>query len=291
MRIEIINSRTNNSITLESYVYTSGILITYFNPGNVEGIFNKVKGVGQNGATLLSTTLEERTPPEIQAVILADDRTELSVLKKNIDDVLNPLDGLIIKYYDEEINKQIECSVESTPKYSTDYKVNNDFALAFSASFECFKPFWTDQEETVLNVETWQDGFEFEFQLTNEGIEFAKKGPNEIEITNDGNVEAPLEIFFKGPALNPSITLNNDKFIKVNRSLLDDETLYIRTMFGNKAVQVIKENSTEQAYHYIDINSSFFSLGTGLNKISYTTDGDFLPQSVILKYKRHYFSL
>lgn len=291
MRIEIINSRTNDSVTLESYVYNSGVLITYFNPGNIEGVFNKIKGVGQNGATLLSATLEERTPIEMESTILASDRTELNVLKKNIDNVLNPLDRVVIKYYDNEINKQIECSVDATPKYSTDYKVNSDIALAFSVSFECFKPFWVDQKETILNIETWQDGFEFEFEIVNDGIEFAKKGPNEIEIINNGNVDAPLEIYFKGPALNPSIRLNDKKFIKVNRSLQDDETLYIKTEFGNKAVQVIKENSVEQAYHYIDIDSSFFSLESGRNKISYATEGDFLPQSVILRYKRHYFSL
>lgn len=291
MRIDIVNTRTNNTITLESYVYNNGILITYFNPGKIEGIFNKVKGVGQNGSSLLSTTLEDRTPIELEGIILAEDKTELNALKRNIDNILNPLDTLIIKYYDGEITKQIECSSAATPLYSTDYKTNNDIALAFSINFECFKPFWMDQEETILNVETWEGGFEFEFQLTTDGIEFAKKGHNEIEIINDGNIEAPIEIFFKGPALNPSITLNNDKFIKVNKHIQESEILYIRTTFGNKAVQVIKESSIEQAYHYIDLNSTFFNLETGLSKISYATEGDFLPQSVVIKYRKHYFSL
>ncbi len=290
MRIDIINKRTNNSITLESYVYSNGILITYFNPGNIEGVFNKIKGVGQYGSSLMSSTLEDRQI-EIGAVILADDKVEINTIKRNIDDVLNPLDTLVIKYYDEGISKQIESSPDASPLYSTDYKTNNSSALEFKVSFECFNPFWMDQEETILNVETWEGGFEFEFEIPSIGIEFARKGPNQLEINNYGNVEAPLEVFFKGPALNPSITLNDGKFIKVNRTLLDDEVLYISTAFGNKAVQVIRGELTEQAYHYIDIDSTFFNLEPGVNKISYSTDGNFLPQSVVIKYKCHYFSL
>lgn len=291
MKIDIINKRTNNSLTLESYVYSSGVLITNFYPGNIPGLFNKVKGIGQYGSSLLSSTLEERTPIDVNAIILAEDRVEISTIKKNIDEILNPLDKVIIKYSDEGINKQIECSPDATPLYSTDYKTNNETALAFKVSFECFNPFWVDQEETILNVETWKDGFEFEFELTSIGVEFARKGPNEIEINNHGNVEAPLEVFFKGPALNPAITLNDEKFIKVNRNLEDDEMLYINTSFDNKVVQVFRGEVTEQAYNYIDIDSTFFNLNQGLNKISYATDGDFLPQSVVIKYKCHYFSL
>lgn len=291
MKIDIINKRTNNSLTLESYVYSSGVLITKFYQGNIQGLFNKVKGIGQYGSSMLSSTLEERTPIEVNAVILAEDKVEINIMKRNIDEILNPLDQVIIKYNDEGIKKQIECSPDATPLYSIDYKTNNSSALAFKVSFACFNPFWMDQEETILNVETWEEGFVFEFELNSDGIEFARKGPNEININNHGNVEAPLEVFFKGPALNPSITLDNGKFIKVNRNLEDDEILYINTSFDNKVVQVFRGEVIEQAYHYIDIDSVFFNLNQGLNKVSYATDGDFLPQSVVIKYKCHYFSL
>ncbi len=290
MRIDIINKRTNNSITLESYINSTGVLVTYFNPGNISTKFNKVKGIGQYGSSLLSTSIEER-PVEIKAIILSNDIMERNTIKKNIDDVLNPLDQVIIKYNSNGISKQIEGSCDESPLYSTDYKTNNKSALAFTVNFECFNPFWMDQENTVVNVETWEGGFEFEFELSSLGIEFARKGPNEIEINNYGNVEAPLEVFFKGPALNPSITLNDGKFIKVDRNLEDDEILYINTSFDNKAVQVMRGDIEEQAYHYINIDTKFFNLDPGKNLISYATDGDFLPQSVVIKYKCHYFSL
>lgn len=290
MEIEIINNRTNLSVNLSSYVNPSGILINKFDPGKVAAKFNRNKAISQNGYTLLSTTLEDRDI-NIEATIIADDRTERDTFKRLIDEVLNPLDTLTIKYDNENVSREIQCSAEETPTYSTDFKNNNDFILNFNISFECFNPFWLDQKENILNVETWEGGFEFEFQLSEEGIEFARKGPNEVEINNQGNVEAPLEIYFKGPALNPSIKLNDNKFIKVDRSLQDDEILYIKTSFDDKKVQIIKNNVQEQAYHYININSTFFDLPTGINKLSYSTDGDYLPQQVIIKYKTHYYSI
>lgn len=290
MEIEIINNRTNLSVNLSSYVNPSGILINKFDPGKVAAKFNKNKSIRQNGYTLLSTTLEDRDI-NIEATIIADDRIEIDTFKSLIDEVLNPLDTLTIKYDNENISRELQCSAEETPAYATDFKNNNDFILKFSISFECFNPFWLDQKENVLNVETWEGGLEFEFQLSEEGIEFSRKGPNEVEINNQGNVEAPLEIYFKGPALNPSIKLNDNKFIKVDRSLQDDEILYIKTSFDDKKVQIIKNNVQEQAYHYININSTFFDLPTGISKLSYSTEGDYLPQQVIIKYKTHYYSI
>lgn len=287
--IEILNKSSNNSISLDSYVFDNGILITKFNDGDISATFNKVKGVNQLGSSLNYATLETRQM-DIEGIILGVDRIQIESLKSSIDSVLNPMDDLVIKYTDEYKSKEIIGRATSTPTYSKDYTTNNNNGLAFKLDLECFNPFWREQQETVLNVETWEGGFEFEFELLSEGIEFAKKGPNEIEIIN-GNVEAPLEIYFKGPALDPQIVLNNRSFIKVNKSLQEGETLYIRTNYGDKAVKVIKGDSVEQAYNYLDVESNFFNLNSGINTLSYKTEGDFLPQSVVIKYKKHYLSL
>lgn len=290
MKIDIINKRSQNYITLESYVNGVGILITKFIPGEVPATFNKVKGMNQYGSSLSFVSIEEREVL-IDGIILGSDRVDVEMLKRSVDDILNPLDTLIIKYTEGDIKKEIEGNIASTPSYSGSYKTNNNSSLAFSATFECFNPFWVDQDDSTLNVETWEGGFEFEFELPSDGIEFARKGANNIEIINYGNVEAPIEVYFKGPALNPSITLDGDKFIKINKEVKETETLYIKTAFGDKAVQVIKDNIKEQAYNYIDIDSKFFNLKPGKNLISYATEGDFLPQSVIIKYKSHYLSI
>lgn len=289
MKIEIINMRTNESISMDSYIFGEGVLITEFNPGSIPATFNKVKGVNQNGVFRLTTTLEERQM-ELTAIILNSSRVEIEAVKSKIDDVLNPADDLKLKYTNDNIAKECICAADSTVQYSIENILNSESALEFKVSFECFNPFWTDQVETILNVETWEGGFEFDFEILSDGIEFARKGPNEIEILN-GSVEAPLEIFFKGPALNPKVTLNNSEFIKVNKALKEAETLYIKTNYGEKIVEIRKTTGVEQAYNYIDIQSKFFSLKPGKNTLMYATEGDFLPQSVIIQYKKHYLSL
>lgn len=285
--IEILNK--DKSITLDSYVFENGILITSFDDGEIPATFNKIKGVNQIGSSLNHSILETRNMT-LEAMILGEDRIQIEALKSSIDSVLNPMNDLIIKYTDDYKKKEIKGRVVSTPKYSSNYSTNNNNALALKIDIECFNPLWTDAVETIMNVETWIDGFEFEFELNSLGMEFARKGPNEVEIIN-GNVEAPLEIYFKGPALNPQITLNDNSFIKINKTLQDGEILYIRTNYGDKKVKIIRNDSIEQAYHYLDIDSRFFNLNSGKNKICYRTDGDFLPQSVVIKFKKHYLSL
>lgn len=289
MKITIVNTRTDESISMDSYVFGEGVLVTEFDPGSIPATFNKIKGVNQNGVFRTETTLEPR-PMELTAIILNSSRASIEAVKSQIDNVLNPLDELKFLYTSENIIKECLCAVGSTPKYAVENILNSNEALEFKVSFECFNPFWMDQTETVLNVETWEDGFEFEFELVDDGIEFAKKGANEIEILN-GTVQAPIEIFFKGPALNPKITLNNKEFIKVNKSIDETDTLYIKTNYGETAVEIRKPSGTEQAYNYLDIESKFFSLNPGKNTLVYATDGDFLPQSVIIQYKKHYLSL
>lgn len=208
--------------------------------------------------------------------------------------ILNPLQDVILKYNEDYVNKEIVIRAEEIPKFSTNYNTNNENGLAFKCSLNASYPFWQDQDENVANIETWEGGLQFDFEMPSDGLEFAIKGPNELKFTNYGDVESPLEIFFNGPALNPGIALNNNKFIKLNKQIQDGETLYISTAYGNKKVEIVKsDGNRENAYNYIDIKStlSLFNLKVGDNVLSYSTEGDFIPQSVIIKYRNKYLSL
>lgn len=278
---------------MDSLIRDEGILLTYFNDEEIQGEFNKFKGINQNGKSINSTSLSEREI-SIEGLILSSNREQIERFKRQLVKILNPMQDVLLKYSEENISKEILVRADSVPKFSTDYKTNNDIALGFKCEFTASYPFWQDQKENVTLIETWENGFEFEFQFLSIGLEFARKGPNELEFINDGDIESPLEIFFNGPALNPVIALNSDKFIKVDKEIKDNETLHILTSYGNKKVEIIKfDGSIENAYNYINMEStlSLFNLEVGSNLISYSTDGDFIPQSVIIKYKNKYLSL
>ena len=101
-----------------------------------------------------------------------------------------------------------------------------------------------------------------------------------------------MEIIFKGPAVNPSVINNKtEEFIKVERTLTSDDTLYITTGFGNKKVEIERNGIRENAFHYIDIDSTFFQLKPGDNMIEYTTENNLDPQSVEIRYRSRYLGV
>jgi hypothetical protein len=110
---------------------------------------------------------------------------------------------------------------------------------------------------------------------------------------NKGDVITPIRIEFYGPASNPSIineTIN--EFIKVNKELEEDEILIVDTSFGNKKVMIQKGDKTiENAFGYIDLDSSFWQLAVGKNIIRYTSDDDSEKARVKISYKNRYIGV
>ncbi|KMT21600.1 phage distal tail protein [Clostridium cylindrosporum] len=291
--IAIINEIKKNYVTINTYLKgDTGIVLTSFEDNQLKGEVSTVKGINQYGTTITTTTLGNRDI-DMQGVIIANNRKEIEIIKRDLIATLNPLDDIVIKYTDDNINKEIQARASSVPMFDSNYKLNSECLLGFKVSFDCYSPFWQDTEKTIVNIGTWLDKFEFPFMLDDTaGIEFGTKGPNEIEFINNGDVDAALEVVFIGPALNPKVTLSDNEFIKVNKNILDQEMLYISTAYGNKRVEITKaDGAIENAYNYIDIFSSFFNLKEGYNKITYSTEDNSVPQNVFIKYKNQYLSL
>ncbi|MGL6292096.1 MAG: hypothetical protein ACRC2P_01475, partial [Eubacterium aggregans] len=68
----------------------------------------------------------------------------------------------------------------------------------------------------TLMVATWTGGWQFPWKFP---FKFKDKGEPSITINNLGHCDTPVEIFFKGPAYNPKITLDTGEFIKVKKTV------------------------------------------------------------------------
>lgn len=181
--------------------------------------------------------------------------------------------------------KRIKYAVESfKSKLSNLYK-----PLKFLIHLYCPNPFWQDIYESGELISTWIKGFQFPLKLP---FQLRQRGETKKDIYNEGDVETPVDILFKGPAVNPSVTnLTTKEFIRVKRTLTSDDTLYITTERGNKKVEIERENGTrENAFHYIDLDSVFFSLQVGDNLIEYNTE-NLEPQSVEIRYRNRYLGM
>lgn len=184
------------------------------------------------------------------------------------------------------------CGVERYILYEVegfkDLRENLYEPLTFKIDLICPDPYFKDiiLGETIA---TWIGGWKFKFKLP---FRFKQRGESKKNIYNSGHVETPIEIIFRGPAVNPSVINHaTGEFIKVERTLTSDDTLYITTEFGNKKVEIERNGVRTNAFNYIDLDSTFFQLQVGDNMIEYTTDNNLEPQSVEIRYRNRYLGV
>lgn len=253
-----------------------------------DGLKNEISSYSnynQDGYSISSEKLSYRDI-DITGVLRGDTKQEILNRREFLLRVFNPkLKGQLI-YEDGGIKRIIECRVEESPKFSDRdvWKQQN-----FIISLICPNPYWQDIYEEGEIIATWIGGWKFKFKLP---FRFKQKGGPKKNIYNNGHVETPAEIIFRGPAVNPCVI--NDatgEFIKVERTLTSDDTLYITTEFGNKKVEIERNGVRQNAFHYIDLDSTFFQLQPGDNMIEYTTDNDLDPQSVEIRYRNRYLGV
>ena len=247
----------------------------------LDGISNSITSTkvnNQDGEIFLKDSLDKRNI-EIEGTILRD----IDNNKSKMISIFNPKLGGKLLYKNRNIEVFICCRVENAPKFS------RDKLPKYLISLYCPNPYFLSKFEVGEEISTWIGGLKFKFSLP---FRLKQKGEPKVNVYNDGHVETPVEIIFKGPAQNPSIVNHSTKeFIKVKRTLSSNDTLYINTEFGNKTVEIDRNGTRENAFNYIDLDSTFFNLQVGDNLIEYTTENDLDPQSVEIKYRNRYLGV
>lgn len=195
----------------------------------------------------------------------------------------NPLNSGVLKVNYCGIERYIKYYVESFKSNRT----NLYEQLNFTVYIICPEPYFCEFEK-LEELTAWIGGLNFPINLP---FNLKKRGENIKNIYNDGHVDTPIEVIFKGPAINPKI-LNSTtgKFIQVNRELTSEDTLYITTAYRNKKVEIERNGIRTNAFNYIDLNSTFFSLKVGDNLIEYSTQS-LEPQGVSIKYSQKYLGV
>ena len=243
------------------------------------------KGVKQDGESFNYSRYDKKQLV-VKFSILASDKDELMQLRDKVIRVLNPkIEGLLMYKYGG-VDMQINCIPEGTPAISL---VGNRMSCEGEVVLIAYNPFWESIFENGDIISTWIGGWKFKFNLP---FRFKQKGEPKKNIYNDGHVDTPVEIIFRGPAVNPSVINHaTGEFIKVERTLTSDDTLYITTEFGNKKVEIERNGMRQNAFHYIDLDSTFFQLRPGDNMIEYATDNELEPQSVEIRYRNRYIGV
>lgn len=240
----------------------------------------------QHGATYFDSTLGEREITIEGTIITRQNINELSEKKRLLQQITNPLNTQPIKltYEHETTVREIMATVETTPIFPNDGGNHGLYYQKFMLIFICHQPFWQDVYTESREMSYLMGGLQFGLRLP---TTFSYRGFRRRAV-NEGDVETPVEIVFSGPATNPTITnVSTGEFIRVNRSLGEEDVLSIHTEFGNKNVRINGEN----AFHYLDLASVFWHLFPGENILSYESNNDSIKTRVIVKWKNRYIGL
>lgn len=274
-KLEVINLALNESVLFDSVGNPNeDILLSHIEGlGHPGATSQKSQGVNQDGANSEDSLLDPRVI-KLDVTIRTQNREKLYELRRRIFRVINPKTynqetgkrGELLIYYTNNYKKyRIYGKVEDSAEFN-ERKKNRDKA---TISFYCQDPYWLDEKGVDLDIKSVRGGLKFPLSLPNK---FATVSFYKI-IDNKGDTEAPVQIEYTGPALNPRITnQTTGEYIQVNMEIGEKEKLVIDTREGKETVNLITPHEIKDVYNNIDLNSTFFKLIVGKNLIKYSSD-------------------
>lgn len=274
----LYKNNLGNEITLS----TNPSTLRLYEVAGLDGLSNNLystKNVNQDGITIDNMDLQERSIT-LKGKIITTDKEEIQRNKNILLYIFNPKFGGTIKYKDLYIN----CEVSTAPVFSyTSYNI-----LEWIIELIAPNPY-LESSQYGEEISTWINGLSFKFSLP---FKLKERGLTKKNIVNDGHVDTPIQIYFKGPAVNPKIINHSTgEYIQVIKELTTDDILIINTEFGNKTVEIERDNIRTNAFQYIDLDSVFFNLKVGDNLIEYSSENEINPQSVEIRYKNRYVGI
>lgn len=247
--------------------------------GNIPVELENQKSPNQDGLTYINNTFSSRDISIEGIIISKQNPDEVMEIRRKMQRVLNPKLGEVTITY---LEKQIRAIVEATPTFPAAER--GLFYQKYLINLICHSPFWFDPYYESSEMSYIMGGIKFNLSLPSK---FSNRGFKRKAI-NSGDVDTPVKIEFIGPATNPSVTNETTgEVIKVNRELGEKDILTISTEFGKKYVKINGENT----FHYIDLDSSFWSLVPGENILSYKSNNDSINTRVKVTWKNRYIGL
>ena len=257
--------------------------------GFEEDLQNSITSTKQtllHGTTYISNTLNERYIT-ISGVIECNKYSE--DLRLKLIRIFNPnLKGKLILQKSNNYYKTIDVYVEKV----IEPKANKGI-IEFEISLIALSPFWQDEIVTEY-LALLSPTLKFPLNIPQKrGITFGRRRSIlESEVDNIGDIESGFKVIFKakgGSVKYPKVyDVYTKQFIKINYEMEKGDILEIINYPELKKVTL---NGTENAFKYLDIESNFFNLKIGHNKIGYIAEENTINLDVILWYSPRYLGV
>lgn len=241
----------------------------------------------QDGETIQHEKLEPREVV-IQGFINADWQSR-EAIKSDLKRVFNPkLSGELTFEYLGKTYLLQNCRAISGMQFAKIdlYTLPQPFEITLYAE----DPYWLDGEAVNFELNQVDPLFEFDLELTEDGIEMGSMNNSGVAYYNDGDAPTPVVIEIFGPVQTPKVVnLETGEFIAVKQPLLGNEKMIINTEFGNKSVVIVNDRGEERnAFNYIDLNSTFFELQPGDNWIKFEAEVGADTATINIKFRKLY---
>lgn len=264
-----------NTVTLQSILFdrdNSDFVLDEVDLGVVNGTHHSYKYVNQIGIYINSTTLEQRTV-SIKGYVIGDDYGLLEENKNVLNRFINPLQAIDITVLDKY---KLTFKPDYSIKYSAPYKDNNEVLCKFLIQGICPDPLFTTLGKQSAIIGTVK---KFHFPLTipkNVGILMGLRTSSLfLNLNNTGDVTTGMliELTCTSSVKNPKlINVDTQEFIQIDKTLVPGEKIVISTVSGEKYIRGILNGVESNYFAYLNYESTWMQLSTGLNTLKYDAD-------------------
>lgn len=146
---------------------------------------------------------------------------------------------------------------------------------AAQISIICPRPYFESLETVYTELSKIVKLFEFPFSISEPTVISEIADTPLCQIINDGDIETGFIITMNIQKTISSLTLYNttkQESFGVNYSFLAGDQLTINTKAGEKSVTLLREGQETNMLNYISKNSTWLTLGVGLNEFTFTVN-------------------
>ena len=278
--------------------------VKYINPIGREVVFNltppyifeSIKGVGADEATLFTTQSAGQDGTTYRNLVLTDREITLTfhVKGKNRQDMYKNRQ-LLIATLSQGLNKNgRQGRLEYTNDYGTWWipaviktGVNADRRISnynhCQIVFYCADPYWRAMEPHIEKMAYIEGNFKFPLDIDfDTGVSFGRRGYSN-KIYNEGDSPCPVRIEIDGAATEPCITnVTTGEYIKLKKSLYVGDKLIIDTYKNDLKVEIVTSEGTDNGFGYLDLKSTLFYLQPGENELTFSSTDEAATTAIVI---------
>ena len=240
----------------------------------------------QDGSTYIDQLFE---PREVVCEGSLCVSTNLSIYEKRrvLVNALNPKPGPgNLTYVNDNGNWYLPQVTPQGPIFSN-RSINPIETQKYQVTFYAYDPYWKNVNATTANL----------------------SGIGTLSLTNNGNVDCPIQITLQGPITNPKIINNTtEEYIRIEKTLASGEWAIIYTGFGQKTLivntgtipvlefpiefseqgNIFSYITTYNGLQYLDSDSTMFSLDVGVNELELIDEGSNTGMTMAVTYRERF---